>query len=107
MKTGYVFGTLMKIKDLINHPRGAASYTALTTKQTTMSKHDEFPTKPDYEAKYKALEQAVKDAADKINQKSLTGYRVGIESNDINSTYTGVGLGIALDIITEKTGITA
>lgn len=93
-----------------------------------MKDHSEFPTKPNYQAIAESLEaenkiltqqvelqtkrlqdlqQAVKDAADKINKKSLTGYRVGIESNDINSTYTGVGLGIALDILTEKTGITA
>ena len=35
MKTGYVFGTLMKIKDLINHPTGCSILTtALTTKTT-------------------------------------------------------------------------
>lgn len=32
-----------------------------------MNKHDEFPTKPDYEAKYKALEQAVKDAISEMD----------------------------------------
>lgn len=63
-----------------------------------MSKHDEFPTKPDYEAKYKALEQAVKDAVQRINeQKEL--------NNDVDLMYYAYKH--SGDILTEQTGIRA
>lgn len=52
-----------------------------------MSKHTEFPTKPDYEAKYKALEQAVKDAQSEM------------------ARYYSLKLGVR--ILAEKTGINA
>ena len=72
-----------------------------------MSKHDEFPTKPDYEAKYKALEQAVKDALIIIDRKATIADTIGSRDNDKDCIYTSVGLKICIDILTEKTGITA
>lgn len=70
-----------------------------------MSKHDEFPTKPDYEAKYKALEQAVKDAID----ITMTYYSICMStgSNHEGEEDFADGLERAIQILTEKTGITA
>jgi hypothetical protein len=62
-----------------------------------MSKHDEFPTKPDYEAKYKALEQAVKDAV----------HEISISEKGANGVVSYIAYRESLRILTEKTGITA
>lgn len=61
-----------------------------------MNKYDEFPIKPDYEAKYKALEQAVKDAIESIESIKGTG------NYEYNSACEH-----CLGHLTEKTGITA
>lgn len=68
-----------------------------------MSKHDEFPTKPDYEAKYKALEQAVKDA---LSEMVAFEYKHSRISNNCDEDMAR-GAELCIDILTEKTGIKA
>ena len=72
-----------------------------------MSKHDEFPTKPDYEAKYKALEQAVKDALEDIDYQKELSEGIGLNKRDNDYHNIAEGLNRASVILTEKTGITA
>ena len=70
-----------------------------------MSKYDEFPTKPDYEAKYKALEQAVKDALTEIEGEEMRYANMHLQDD----TERGIEIGYerSKDILTDKTGISA
>ena len=72
-----------------------------------MSKHEEFPTKPDYEAKYKHLEQAVKDAIQemqKTENEMLKQYHVIYDSYYYGES---IALKNAISNLHIKTGITA
>ena len=72
-----------------------------------MSNYDEFPTKPDYEAKYKDLEQSVKDAIHEIRDNSNMASHLMLSKSDKSYGYIGEGMDDAISIIKKKTGINA
>ena len=72
-----------------------------------MSKHDELPSKIDYETKYKALEQAVKDAISEIRDNSNMASSLMLSKSDKSYGYISEGMDDAISIIKRETGITA